>query len=112
MNRTKLLTIAVIGLLLLNFGILGMMFMHHPDGRPGGPPPPFGRPNEGPKMIIIERLHFDDAQQKQYEVIIKEHHSKTVELNDVSRSKRDELYSLLKNDLLDTAKNYSANNKQ
>jgi len=97
MNRTKLLTIAVIGLLLLNFGILGVMFF----GKPAHPPmhPPHGGPNgEGPKQIIIERLHLDAMQQKDYELLVVEHRNKTDELHEASKKLHDELFSLLKGD--------------
>jgi protein CpxP len=102
MNRTKLLTIAVIGLLLLNSGILGMLFLNKP------PRPPHGemlQPNgEGPKMIIIERLHFDESQQKQYQILIDEHRGKTKELNRASREMHDELFSLLKTENINKSK--------
>lgn len=99
MNRTKLLTIAVIGLLLLNFGILGVMFF----GKSSPPPmhPPHGGPKgEGPKQIIIERLHFDATQQKEYEVLVVEHRSTTDELHEASKELHDELFSLLKSDTI------------
>lgn len=99
MNRTKLLTIAVIGLLLLNFGILGVMFF----GKPSHPPmhPPHGGPKgEGPKQIIIERLHLDATQQKDYELLIVDHRSKTDELHEASKELHDKLFSLLKGDTI------------
>ena len=96
MNKTKLLTIAVVGLLLLN---LGMMTMFLFKGKP--PRHEGGKQGEGPKKIIIERLNFNEGQQQQYEVIITEHRSKTKELNKRSRELHDELYSLLKNNAID-----------
>jgi periplasmic protein CpxP/Spy len=102
MNKTKLLAIAVIGLLVLNFGTLGVLLLHKPPHPEHGEmPPPNG---EGPKRIIIERLHFDDAQQKQYETLIDEHRSKTRELNETSHGLHDQLFSLLKNDPVDKTK--------
>lgn len=95
MNKTKLLTIAVFGLLLLNLGMMTIfLFKGKPLKHEGGPK------GEGPKKIIIERLNFDEGQQKQYEVIITEHRSKTKELNKRSRDLHDELYSLLKNNTI------------
>ncbi len=95
MNKTKLLSIAVIGLLLINLGTLGLMFFkygpQHPDHPPRG---------EGPKKIIIERLNFDAEQQKQYELIIQDHRGKMHELNKNSRELHDELYSLLTNNTI------------
>ena len=98
MDKTKLLTIAVIGLLLLNFGILAKMMMQHPPRPEGGPNggPHHGPGQGGPKMIIIERLNFDEAQQKQYEVLIQEHRHSMDSLNDESLKMKNELYSLLK----------------
>lgn len=96
MNKTKLLTIAVVGLLLLNLGMITMfLFKGKPPRHEGG------KQGEGPKKIIIERLNFDEGQQQQYEVIITEHRSKTKELNKRSRELHYELYSLLKNNAID-----------
>ncbi|MGZ4033687.1 MAG: Spy/CpxP family protein refolding chaperone, partial [Bacteroidia bacterium] len=63
--------------------------------------PPAG---EGPKRLIIERLHFNDEQVKQYEIFIDGHRKKTDELHDSSREMHDRLFSLLKNDPVDKAK--------
>jgi len=103
MNRTKLLTIAVIGLLLINLGTLGVFIMRKP------PRPPYGvmplPPQEGgPKELIIDRLHFDAGQQKQYELIIEEHKNKTNELHYASRELHNQLYSLLKKEAIDKMK--------
>jgi protein CpxP len=107
MNRTKLLTIAVIGLLLINLGTLGVMMMHKPPRPPHGeipPPPPNG---EGPKQIIIDRLHFDENQQKQYEVFISEHRKKTDDLHNASKELHNQLYIMLKSESIDKAKSDS-----
>lgn len=89
MNKTKLLLIAVIALLLLNIGTLSFILLHKrpmPDGMRNG---------EGPKQIIIERLHFDGQQQTQYSAIVEEHRSKSRELNDLSRNLHNQLYAFL-----------------
>ena len=99
MNRTKLLTIAVIGLLLLNFGILGVMFFGKPS-HPPMHPEHGGQKGEGPKQIIIERLHFDVMQQKDYELLVVEHRNKTDELHEASKKLHDGLFSLLKGDTI------------
>jgi periplasmic protein CpxP/Spy len=103
MNRTKLLTIVIVCLLLLNFGTLGILFFSKPGGPPHGGMGP-GHGHGGPKRVIIERLHFDEAQQKQYESLIEEHHSKTDELHDASGKLHKELYSLLTEAVPDKAK--------
>ncbi|MDQ3046821.1 MAG: periplasmic heavy metal sensor [Bacteroidota bacterium] len=103
MNRTKLLTIAVVGLLLLNFGILGVIFF----GKDSHPPIHGEHPKnkgEGPKQIIIDRLHFDEAQQADYELLVTEHRKRTEEMHEASKELHDHLFSLLKADTLNQQK--------
>jgi len=102
MNRTKLLTIAVIGLLLINLGTLGVLVMQRPHHPPMGDGPPQRR--EGPKQIIIDRLHFDLQQQQAYSILVEEHRKRTRELNATTRQLHDELFVLLKIQPVDTAK--------
>ena len=90
MEKTKLLTITVIGLLLLNFGTLGFLFLKGPRGHR---PPHEGGPS--PKEIIAERLHFDAAQQKEYEKLIQWHHGEIQKLDGNIRKAKNELYSQL-----------------
>ena len=90
MEKTKLLTIAVIGLLLLNLGTLGFLFLNGPKGHQ--------RPKEGgphPKEIIIKKLHFDATQQKDYAKLIKWHHGEITKLDSNIRQAKNELYSQL-----------------
>lgn len=99
MEKTKLLTITVIGLLLLNFATLGFLFISGTKGHK----PPHDRP-EGrhePKEIIIERLHFDANQQKEYGQLIEWHRRKIRQLEDSIRVSKNELYMLLNNDIVD-----------
>src|ERR1043165_9112424 len=95
MDKIKLLTIAVSGLLLLNFGMLAKMMFQHPPHGPGPGPGPDGRPG-GPKMIIIERLKLDAEQQKKYEVMVDYHKSTMDSLHQAGMKMKDELYGLLK----------------
>jgi Spy/CpxP family protein refolding chaperone len=99
MEKTKLLTITVIGLLLLNFATLGFLFI---SGTKGHKPPhdiPEGR--HEPKEIIIERLHFDANQQKEYGQLIEWHRRKIRQLEDSIRVSKNELYMLLNDDKID-----------
>lgn len=99
MSRTKLLTVSVIALLLLNFGTLAfLLFGRSPEH---GPPPGAG---EGPKYVIIARLHFNKTQQQQYSEMVDEHRSKSRELNGRSRELHDELFQLLKAKDMDDAR--------
>ncbi len=98
MTKTKLLIIAVITLLLLNIATLAFIFTRkhpiHNDMRNG----------EGPKQLIIERLKFNEAQQKQYSVIVDDHRTKSKALNKTSGVMHNELYSLLKEKYIDKQK--------
>lgn len=93
MERTKLLTITVIGLLLLNLATLGFLVLN-------GPKPDRMPPGERklPKEIIIERLGFDAKQQEQYAVLIRSHREEIDHLDKEIRHKKYLLYSFLQKD--------------
>ena len=89
MGKTKLLTIAVIGLLVINFGTLGFLLLNGKGHR---------SPQEGrqkPKEIIIKKLRFDEAQQKKYAKLIKWHRGEITKLDGNIREAKNELYSQL-----------------
>lgn len=92
MSKIKLLTIAIIGLLLINLATLSFLFLQqplHPTIREGG----FA--HEGPKKIIIDNLHFDKEQVKQYEAIIQEHRTALRELESQIMETKRKLYTTL-----------------
>ncbi|TBX66993.1 periplasmic heavy metal sensor [Flavobacterium silvisoli] len=94
MEKTKLLTIAVIGLLLLNLATLGFLFLNGPKGhRPPMEGPPMGRPK--PRTIIIDQLHFDALQQKEYDQLIEWHQATISQLDRNIRQTKRALYSQL-----------------
>jgi protein CpxP len=93
MEKTKLLTITVIGLLLLNFAILAFLLVSGSRGHKRPTDRPEGRPN--PREIIIEKLHFDDKQQKEYAELIKWHRGEIKKLDSNIRQTKNELYSQL-----------------
>ncbi len=95
MDKTKLLTITIIGLLLLNLGTLGFLFLNGKGHRPQHE----GRPE--PKEIIIEKLHFDANQQKEYGNLITWHRGEITKLDDNIRGAKSELYNQLSQDDLD-----------
>lgn len=88
MERTKLLTLAIIGLFLLNLLTIGYLVLKpgHPDGQPGA---------EGPVAVIIERLHFDTDQQTAYQTLVREHRSQVRALRDQSAQLFRDYYGLL-----------------
>ncbi|WP_293872105.1 hypothetical protein [Flavobacterium sp.] len=90
MEKTKLLTITVIGLLLINLGTLGFLFL---NGSANHKPQHEDRP--APKEIIIEKLHFDANQQKEYDKIIHVHQAEIRKLDENIRSTKNELYAQL-----------------
>jgi protein CpxP len=89
MEKTKLLTIAVIGLLLINLGTLGFLLLTNKQHRP----PHGGRPE--PKEIIIEKLNLDKNQQNDYAKLIQWHRGEITRLDDNVRQAKNELYSQL-----------------
>ena len=100
MNKTTLLTVAVIGLLLLNAGMLVFMFTKKPhDG-----PPLHEQGREGAAGFIIEQLKLDDKQQLQFAELRKQHQQETREAQEENHRLHDEYFELLKQDNADKNK--------
>jgi protein CpxP len=94
MDKIKLLTIAVISLLLLNLGTLGFLLFSAPNKQHTRHEGGFeGRPK--PKEIIIKKLQFDTNQIKQYDELITWHHQNIRAVEDDIRNSKNELYLLL-----------------
>jgi periplasmic protein CpxP/Spy len=93
MSKIKLLTIAVIGLLAINVGVIGVLLMRKPPMPPEGMPP---AKLEGPKKFIIEKLHFDKAQIAIYETLILKHRESVKGLKDSISNTKNNLYRSLK----------------
>jgi protein CpxP len=89
MNKIKLLTFSVIGLLFLNIGIIGFLYF----SRTADINDKF---NQKPREIISEKLHFDANQIKSYDQLIEIHKDKIDSLNSKSKKIKFELYSQLK----------------
>ena len=103
MSKIKLLTIAAIGLLLVNIGIVAFLLMKKqpvpPRGRPpmgqhDGPP----MKKDGPKKIIAERLHFDKEQVAAYDKLIAEHQVAVKTLDDSIMLSKNNLYQSLQSE--------------
>ena len=85
MTKNRVLTIAVVVLVLLNIATLTIHFMHGPMGhRP---------PRGGPKHLIIERLHFDSEQVEAYEDLIRDHRHRVDSMDMLIMELRGSLYS-------------------
>jgi periplasmic protein CpxP/Spy len=93
MSKIKLLTIAVIGLLAVNIGIVGFLLMKKPtvDAKADETVK-----KEGPKKIIIDKLHFDKEQVAAYETIITQHRTAVKVLKDSISNTKNSLYQTLK----------------
>jgi len=92
MSKIKLLTIAVIGLFLLNIGMITFMLFGNPI-RPGLGRPPLQR--EAPREAIIQMLHFDKEQSDQYKELIDQHQALIRDLDDKIAETKNELYQTL-----------------
>jgi protein CpxP len=92
MSKIKLLTIAVIGLFLLNIGMITFMLLRNPP-RPGAGRPPLHK--EAPREAIIQMLHFDKEQADQYKQLIDQHQSSIRDLDDKIAETKNQLYQTL-----------------
>lgn len=86
MDKIKLLTISVITLLLLN--IMTLFFLISSVG--GGPQRGMNRPR--PDKIIIDKLHFDAQQQKEYRKLIHWHRTQINAFDSQIHKTKQELY--------------------
>lgn len=96
MTKTRMLTIAVAGLLLVNFGLLAFLVFSRPGNSFRGTGPRHG--TEGPKEIIIKKLDFNKEQVAAYEQLIDGHKANIQKLNDEVRNTKNKLYATLAND--------------
>jgi protein CpxP len=94
MDKIKVLTFAVIALLLLNFATLGFLLLTGPkhNSRP---------PHREPKEIIINQLHLDATQQKAYQKLIDGHRETIDSLDHQIRGTKNKLYLQLKQTTVD-----------
>ncbi|KAB1157703.1 hypothetical protein [Flavobacterium luteum] len=99
MDKTKLLTIAILALLLLNLGTLGFLFFNGSKERQlfnlSGP-----QEKPEPKEIIIHKLNFDAVQVTEYEKRIDWHRSEIRRIEDEIRSTKNELCLQLNKDTI------------
>lgn len=96
MDKIKLLTFAVIGLLLLNLATLGFLFLNNTRGHDG----PGHRPK--PQEIIIRKLHLDEKQQEQYQQLIHWHRGQVDDFDYQIREAKNKLYLQLLQPTVDT----------
>lgn len=89
MNKSKFLTLVIIGLLISN-GILLFMFIKGP------------KKHKEPKTIIIDKLHFNKEQIEYYEIYIQKHRKAINDNQAIMNKLRSDLYKQLKSNPLAT----------
>ncbi len=83
MEKTKLLTLSIIGLLLLNLGTLGFFWMNHLHE---------SRMLVGPQLKerIAEELQFDEAQKEVFELLVKDHQMRSQQIRlEIEQAKKE-----------------------
>ena len=88
MKKQNLFKYIAILFFLINIVILFIMSKRHQIGPRG----------EGPKKIIIEKLHFDKSQAEAYQLLIDDHRMKINTLESQLMDLKNKLYSSLKDD--------------
>jgi periplasmic protein CpxP/Spy len=89
MNKTKFLTFAVLGLLILNTALITILLI---GGR---------RPHrENIRNIVVKRLQFDEKQAADYKILIENHKTEIQKKENEMKESKKQLYFLLSsNDL-------------
>ena len=85
MNKTKLISLITLGLVVLNIVLVVFILFHKTE-------PPR---HLGPRNIIIERLEFDEKQIRQYDVLINRHRAAIREKETRLLEIKKELYQTL-----------------
>jgi Spy/CpxP family protein refolding chaperone len=95
MEKSKLNSIAIIVLIVLNICTLGFIFFNSSKNHR----PPMDRMN--PKDIIIKKLHLDESQQKDFTKLIEWHQSEIQKHDKEIVNAKKSLYGLLTNNEID-----------
>jgi hypothetical protein len=85
MNKTKVLTIAVIALFLINIVTLSFLSFNGPKNND----------RKQPKEIVIHKLGFDKNQITEYEILIKNHKTNINRLDNQIKNSKNKLYQQL-----------------
>jgi periplasmic protein CpxP/Spy len=93
MEKNRFLKIIIVGLLLVNIGMLTFLFLGNKKG--GRDHHHRGHMEEGPAKFIIEELRFDEKQQDQFNELKKEHQSQMRQLQDSMKIQRELLPDII-----------------
>ena len=100
MNKSKILSLLVIVMLIINIGIISyFVFMNKENS--------ISHQKRMPREIVIEKLSFNQEQIAAYDETIKRHQNAIRTLDDSIRNKKNQLYSRLKNNASEIDKNDS-----
>lgn len=91
MEKTKLLTIAVIALLMLNLGTLAFLVLHRPHGGMS----PNENHEKGPADFIIRELEFNENQKVQFMKLVDAHRKSMNDLKKIDAGNYDKLIDAL-----------------
>lgn len=94
MSKIKLLSIAVIGLLIINIGIITCLVIMNPPHHTEDKPP---MKQDEPKNMIINILNFNEAQIVEYFNLIEKHKASIKLLDDSIKLIKHNLYQTLNN---------------
>jgi periplasmic protein CpxP/Spy len=89
MNKTTLLSVVAVLLLLANLAMVTLMFVGRKDAPLHQRPPH----HAGPRDIIIERLQFDEAQVIAYDLLIEDHRAAIRDLDRQIMDARNAIYA-------------------
>ena len=90
MNKIKVLTFSIIALVFLNLGIMVFFMVIKPREF-----------KNGSRLLIIEKLHFDNPQKKQFRVLIEQHVKKIKRYESTILSTKEVLYLQLSQSKID-----------
>lgn len=87
MNKIKVLTYSVIILAILNLSMIVFFIFIKPRE--------FRNHRNGPRKMIIEKLHLDKQQQEQFELLVEKHIDKIKEFDKEIQQTKENLYTQL-----------------
>ena len=99
-ERTRLLTLLVVVLVLLNLTTLATIWFRK------SPQQLDADRREGPKNFIIQKLHFNEKQIEEFSALVDEHRTQMQELREQIAESKEQFYDQLKSDAPDTAMAY------
>src|SRR6201989_959576 len=95
MNKIKFLMGVVVGLCIVNIGLMAFILLgsgtRPPDGPPGMPP------EDRPRQLIIQKLNFNKAQVEKYDALIAMHRDTVRRLERAIMEAKNKLYTTLSN---------------